>query len=138
MSRSLLSEDTCPNLCVYMVFMNINFLNTIFDMWIWLFFFVFSFTELPLCASKHFSMIFLIIARIEDVFIRRKALKKVHRLLTFLGFKVSVFYNLRFQTQETDELNVAPALSNSYEGRPSIYTGRVLCQICFAGCLKVH
>ena len=38
--------------------------------------------------------------------------------------------------QETDELNVTPPLSPSYEGRPAVYTGRVLCQICFTGCLK--
>ena len=23
-----------------------------------------------------------------------------------------------------------------HEGRPAVYTGRVLCQICFTGCLK--
>ena len=38
--------------------------------------------------------------------------------------------------QEADELNVIPPLSPSYEGRPAVYTGRVLCQICFTGCLK--
>ena len=38
--------------------------------------------------------------------------------------------------QETDEVNVTPPLSPSYEGRPAVYTGRVLYQICFTGCLK--
>ena len=38
--------------------------------------------------------------------------------------------------QETDELNVTPPLSPSYEGRLAVYTGRVLCQICFTCCLK--
>ena len=38
--------------------------------------------------------------------------------------------------QETDELNVTPPLSPSYKGRPTVYTGRVFCQICFKGCLK--
>ena len=70
------------------------------------------------------------------MFIRWKELKKVHRLLTFLDFKVGVYFNLRFQMEETDELNVTPALSPSYEGSPAVYTGRVLCQICFTGCLK--
>ena len=43
-----------------------------------LFFFMFSFIELPLCTSRHFSMIFLINAYLEeDVFITRDALKKV-------------------------------------------------------------
>ena len=84
--------------------------------------------EVPLCASRHFSMIFLIHAHLEeDVFIRREALKNVHRLLTFLNFKVGVYFNLRFQMQETDQLNVTPPLSPSYEGRPAVYTGRVLC-----------
>ena len=30
MSLSLLSEDICTDLCVYMVFMNMNFLNMVF------------------------------------------------------------------------------------------------------------
>ena len=82
-------------------------------------------------------MIFLINAHLEEVvFIRWKELKKVHRLLTFLDFKVGVYFNLRFQMEETDELNVTPALSPSYEGSPAVYNGRVLCQICFTGCLK--
>ena len=52
-------------------------------------------------------MIFLINALLEEnVFIRREALKKVHRLLNFLDFKVGVYFNLRFQMQETDELNL--------------------------------
>ena len=39
---------------------------------------MFSFIELPLYASSHFSMIFLINAYVEeDMFIRREALKKV-------------------------------------------------------------
>ena len=63
-------------------------------------------------------------------------LKKVHRFLTFLDFKEGVYFNLRFQMQETDELNVTPPLSPSYEGRPPVYIGHVLCQICFTGCLK--
>ena len=70
------------------------------------------------------------------MFIRREALTKVHRLLTFLDFKVGDYFNLRFQMQETDELNVTPPLSPSYEGSPALYTGRVLCQLCFTGCLK--
>ena len=37
---------------------------------------------------------------------------------------------------ETDVPNVTPPLSPSYEGRPAVYTGCVLCQICFTGCLK--
>ena len=37
---------------------------------------------------------------------------------------------------ETDVLNVTPPLSLSYKGRPAVYTGCVLCQICFTGCLK--
>ena len=56
--------------------------------------------------------------------------------LTFLDFKVGVYFNLGFQMQETDELNVTPPLSPSYKGRPAKYTGCVLCQICFKGCLK--
>ena len=40
---------------------------------------MFSFIELPLYASRHFSMIFLINACVEeDMFIRREALKKVN------------------------------------------------------------
>ena len=79
MCRSLLSEEICPNLCVYMVFMNINFLDKIFLNMNMLFFFMFSFIELPFCAARHFSMIFLINAYLEeDVFIRREALKKVN------------------------------------------------------------
>ena len=58
--------------------------------------------------------------------------KKVHRFLTFLDFKVGVYFNLRFQMQETDELNVTPPLSPSYERGP----GCILCQICFTDCLK--
>ena len=93
---------------------------------------MFSFIELPLCASRHFFIIFLINAHLEeDVFIRKEALKKVHRLLTFLYFKVGAYFNLRFQMLETDVLNVIPPLSPSYEGRPAVYTGCVLCQICF-------
>ena len=50
-----------------------------------LFIFMFSFIELLLYASRHFSMIFLINAHLkEDVLIRREALKKVHLLLTFM------------------------------------------------------
>ena len=64
---------------------------------------MFSFIELPLCASRHFSMILLINTHLEqDVFIRKEALKKVHRLLTFLDFKVGIYFNLGFQMQETD------------------------------------
>ena len=37
---------------------------------------------------------------------------------------------------ETDVLNVTPPLSPSYKGRPAVYTGCVLCQICFTGRLK--
>ena len=82
-------------------------------------------------------MIFLINAHLEDdAFMRREALKKVHRLLTFLDFKVGVYFNFRIQIQETGELTVTPPLSPSYEGRPAVYTGRVLCQIWFTGCLK--
>ena len=78
MSRSLLSEEICRDLCVYMVFMNMNFLNMIFLNINILFFFMFSFIELPLYASRHFSMIFLInVYSEEDAFIRRKALTKV-------------------------------------------------------------
>ena len=74
-----------------MVFMNINFLNMIFLKMNMLFFFMFDFIELPLCVPRRFSMIFLINAYVEeDVFIRREALKKVRRLLTFLDFKVGV------------------------------------------------
>ena len=74
-----------------MVFMNINFLNMIFLKMNMLFFFMFDFIELSLCVPRRFSMIFLINAYVEeDVFIRREALKKVHRLLTFLDFKVGV------------------------------------------------
>ena len=59
---------------------------------------MFSFIELPLGASRHISMIFLINAHLEeDAFIRREALKKVHSVLTFLDFKVGVYFNLRFQ-----------------------------------------
>ena len=131
MSRSLLSEEIYPDLCVYMVFTNINFLNMIFLHMNRFFFFMFSFIELSLCASRHISMIFLINAHLEeDVFIRREALKKVHSALTFLDFKVGVYFNLRFQMQETDELNVTLRLSPSYEERPAVYTGRVSCQIC--------
>ena len=102
-----------------------------------LFFFMFSFIELPLCASRHFSIILLINAHLkEDVFIRREALKKVHHLLTFLDFKVGAYFNLKFEMLDTDELNVTPPLSTSYGGRPAVYTGCALCQICFIGCLK--
>ena len=102
-----------------------------------LFSFMFSFIELPLCASTHFSMIFPINAHLEDnVFIRREVLKKVHHLLTFLDFKVGAYFNLRFQMIETDKLNVKPPLSPTYKGRPAVYTECVLCQICFTGCLK--
>ena len=55
-------------------------------------------------------MIFLINALLEEnVFIRSEALEKVlkfNRLLNFLDFKVGVYFNLRFQMQETDELNL--------------------------------
>ena len=47
MSRSLLSEEICPDLCVYMVFMNMNFLDIIFLNMNMLFFFMSSFIELP-------------------------------------------------------------------------------------------
>ena len=30
MSRSLLSEEICPDLCIYMAFMNTDFLNMIY------------------------------------------------------------------------------------------------------------
>ena len=97
-----------------------------------LFSFMFSFIELSLCASRYFFIIFLINAHLEeDVFIRKEALKKVHRLLTFLYFKVGAYFNLRFQMLETDVLNVIPPLSPSYEGTPAVYTGCILCQICF-------
>ena len=66
----------------------------------------------------------------------KRGLKKVHRLLTFLDFKVGAYLNLRFQMHENDELNVTPPLSPSYEGRPAVYTGCALCQIHFTGCLK--
>ena len=89
---------------------------------------MFSLTELPLRASRHFSLVFLIQAHLEqDVFVRRETLKKVHRLLNFLDFKVSVYFNLRFQMQEANDLNATPSPSPSYEGRPAVYTGRVLC-----------
>ena len=106
-----------------------------------LFFFMFSSTELPLCASRQFFVIFLINTHLEEdvqkrKFTRREVLKKLHRFLTFLDFKVGVYFNLRFQMQETDELNVTPPLSPSYKGRPAVYTGCVLCQISFTGCLK--
>ena len=117
MPRSLLSEKICPDLCVYIVFMNMNFLNMIFLNMNMLFFLMFSFNELPLCASRHFSKIFLINAHLEeDVFIKRELLQKVHRLLTFLEIELGVYFNLRFQMQETDELNVILSLSPSYEG----------------------
>ena len=132
MSRSFLSEKICPDLCVYKVFMNMNILNMKFLSMNMLFFFMFSFIELLLCASRHFFMIFVINAHLgEDVFIKRKALKKIHRHLTFLDFKVGICFNLRFQMQETDELNVTSPLSPSYERGPAVYTGCVLCQICF-------
>ena len=38
--------------------------------------------------------------------------------------------------QETDEINVTPPPSPSYAGKSAVCTGRVLCQICFTGCLK--
>ena len=73
-------------------------------------------------------MIFPINAHLEeDVFIRSEVLKKVLRLLTFLDVKVGAYFNLSFQMLETDGLNVTPPLSPSYEGRPAVYTGRVLC-----------
>ena len=37
--------------------------------------------------------------------------------------------------QETNELSITPTLSPSYEVY-TVYTGRVLCQICFTGYLK--
>ena len=93
-----------------------------------LFFFTFSFTDIPMHASRHFSIVFLINAHLEeDVFIGRKTRKKVCRLLIFLDFEVGVYANLRFQMQETYELNVTPQLSPSYEGRPDVFTGHVLC-----------
>ena len=127
MSRFLLSEEICPDLCVYMVFMNMIFLNMIFLNMNMLFFFMFSFTELLLYASRHFSITLLINAHLEeDVFIRREALKKVRCLLTFLDFKVGVHFNLRFQMQETDELNVTSTLSPATEGG-LLYTPGVFC-----------
>ena len=60
----------------------------------------------------------------------------MHRLLTFLDSNVGVYFNLRFQMQETDELNITPPFSPSYKGRPAVYSRRILCQICFTGCLK--
>ena len=117
MPRSLPSEKICPDLCVYIVFMNMNFLIMIFLNMNMLFFFMFSFIELPLCASRHFSKIFLINAHLEeDVVIKREPLKKVHRLLTFLEIEVGVYFNLRFQIQETDELILILSLSPSHEG----------------------
>ena len=108
MSRSLLNEEICPDL-FYMVFMNMNFINMIFLNMNMLFFYMSSFTELPLSASRHFYIIFLINAYLEeDVFIRRETLKKVHRLLNFLDFKMGVYFK-----QETDGLNVTPPLSPS-------------------------
>ena len=93
-----------------------------------LFFFTFSFTDIPMHASRHFSIVFLINAHLEeDVFIGRKTRKKVCRLLIFLDFEVGVYANLRFQMQETYELNVTPQLSPSYKGRPDVFTGQVLC-----------
>ena len=74
--------------------------------------------------------LFLINALLEeDVFIRREALEKVNRLLSSLNLKVGVYVNLRFQMQETDQLNVTLPLSPSYEGRPAVRTGRVLCHM---------
>ena len=76
MTRSLLSEEICP-VCLHGIYEYEFFKYDVLNMNI-LFFFMFSFIELPLCASKHFSMIFLINAYLEeDVFIRREALKKV-------------------------------------------------------------
>ena len=37
--------------------------------------------------------------------------------------------------QKTNELNITPTLSPSYEVY-TVYTGRVLCQMCFTGYLK--
>ena len=94
MSRSSLSEEICPDLCVYVVFMNTVFFkyDFFFNMNM-LFSFMFSFIELPLCSLRHFSMIFLINGHLEeDIFIRREVLKKVHRLLTFLYFKVGALF----------------------------------------------
>ena len=51
MSRSLLSEEICPDLRVYMEFMNMNFLNIIFLNMNMLFFFMRSFIELSLSLS---------------------------------------------------------------------------------------
>ena len=58
MSGSLLSEEISPDLGVYMIFINMNFLNIIFLNMDMLFFFMYNFIELPPCASRHFSMIF--------------------------------------------------------------------------------
>ena len=44
---------------------------------------------------------------------------------------MGAYFNLRFQMLETDVLNVIPPLSPSYKRRPAVYTGCVLCQICF-------
>ena len=33
---------------------------------------------------------------------------------------------------------ITPPISPSYERRPAVYTGRVLCQIYFTGCLKTN
>ena len=49
---------------------------------------------------------------------------------------MGAYFNLKFEMLDTDELNVTPPLSPSYGGRPAVYTGCVLCQICFIGCLK--
>ena len=139
MSHSLLSEEICSDLCVYMVFMNMNFLNMILLNMNMFFFFMFSFIELPLCALRHFSMILLRNAHLEeDVLIRREALKKLNCLFPFLDFKAGVYFKFRFHLQETDKLNFTPSLSPSHEDeeRPAVYTGQVLCQICFTGCLK--
>ena len=72
----------------------------------------------------------------DDVFIRREAHKKVHRLLTFLDSEVGVYFNPRFQMQKTDELHITPPFSPSYKGRPAVYSRRILCQICLIRCLK--
>ena len=72
MPRFLLSEEICPDLCVYMAFMNMNFLNLIFFNLNMLSFFMFSSIELPLCTSRHFSINFLVNVQLEkDVFKRR-------------------------------------------------------------------
>ena len=63
-----------------------------------LFFFMLGFIELLLCSSRHFSMTFLVNAHIEkDLFIKREALKKVHRLLSFLDFRVGNYLTLHFK-----------------------------------------